>query len=112
MERRYPAISQALTLFSVEVGLDDEVAYRWIDESLANEEYSQDFRVQLEQALTDESVSWKKELDDGETVTVYPADDEEEARSFVVELLWKHYYPNDPLPTLVAAANKSKHSEL
>ncbi|WP_394391828.1 hypothetical protein [Shewanella woodyi] len=112
MERKYPAISQALTLFSVEVGLDDEVAYRMIDESLKNEEYSRDFRSQLEGALTDGSVSWKKALDDGEAVTVYPADEEEEARSFVVELLWKYYYPNERLPTLVAAANKSKHSEL
>ena len=94
-------------LFSVEVGLDDEVAYRMIDESLMNKEHNRKFRSQLEQALTDESISWKKALDDGEVVTVYPADDEAEARDFVVDLLWKHYYPNEPPPTMEASANKS-----
>lgn len=93
-----PTLLNTLSLFSVEVGLADEAAFRAADLNLDNPASLLALKSELLNTLSDRNFSWVQALDDGCNLTVYPADSEEEARAYVIELLWKRYFPNEAIP--------------
>lgn len=93
-----PTLLNTLSLFSVEVGLTNEAAFRAADLNLSNLTSLLALKSELLNTLSDRNFSWVQALDDGGNLTVCPADSEEEARAYVVELLWKRYFPKETIP--------------
>ena len=95
-----PHLFQILSLFSVETGLESAAAYALADRNFRNPKVSAGIRAEFEELLVDPAFSWLHALDDGHHLTVYSADSEEDARAYVVDLLWRRYFSDDAPPVL------------
>ena len=95
-----PILFQTLSLFSAETGLTDEAAFGMLDRGLKDPNQMLRLKSELQQLLADPSFSWLQALDNGHDLTVFPAETEDEARTYVIELLWARYFPNDAIPSL------------
>jgi hypothetical protein len=85
----YPNIKRVLsTVFNCEDGLSLGIAKALYVRSQKTSSNAAELKRELREALSDSSVSWKYLLcnDDYEVIDV---DSEEEARRFVVEVLWE-----------------------
>ncbi|MEF9672753.1 hypothetical protein QNM99_12620 [Pseudomonas sp. PCH446] len=96
--RNYLSLRNLLgSIFSVDVGLKESDALVVLDCVLSDEFQRKDIEYELCQIFKDRSVSWV-ELLDNESYVVYPADDEEDAKAYVVKILWDRVFPNTLAP--------------
>lgn len=96
--KNYPSIRNLLvSIFSVDVGLEecDEIAA--LDRVLSDDSQREEVENELRQLFKDGTISWSEFLDNDEYV-VYPADDEGDAKEYVVENLWNRVFPNESAP--------------
>ncbi|MDP2571615.1 hypothetical protein Q8W40_05435 [Vibrio penaeicida] len=89
----YPSIRNLfISIFSVDVGLEtsDEIALfeRVLSDPIQRAEIEKD----LMKLFRDPSISWLMLLENDDYV-VYPADNEEDARDYVVDTLWNSVFP-------------------
>ncbi|TFF14541.1 hypothetical protein EXW72_03925 [Pseudomonas sp. BCA14] len=80
------------SVFSVDVGFDDLEAQAALKRILNDPAQ----RVIIERELlclyNDESISWVKLLDN-EDYVVYPADDDDDAKSYMTSIFWNQVFP-------------------
>lgn len=90
---KYPCLKNILPIYSANTGLDDDV----LDEMLINSHTSDALHVikqELQDILIDENISLVEFLDmDG--LEVYPAEDENDARWFIVDRIWNVLFPDE-----------------
>ncbi|QDQ25166.1 hypothetical protein FNU76_01660 [Chitinimonas arctica] len=92
---QYPILKNLLvSIMSVDVGLSEEREEAALAASLANGEYRQKLRHELEAAFFDENLSWMSLLDN-ESYCVFPAYSEEEAKEYIKERLWNRIVSMD-----------------
>ncbi|WP_338523930.1 hypothetical protein NUH87_30205 [Pseudomonas batumici] len=96
--QNYLSIKNLLvSIFSVDVGLDEGDAFAVLDRVLNDEFQRGEIERELYQLFKDRSVSWV-ELLDNESYVVYPVDDEDDAKAYIVEILWNRVFPNTSVP--------------
>ena len=93
----YPTIRNALSIFSIQTGLDESAARRALRDSLENPAWRSSLHVELEPLIADERQS-RIELIANEVYEVDEADDEDEAWEIIVELLWPDVFPDRARP--------------
>ncbi|CCN69729.1 hypothetical protein [Vibrio nigripulchritudo] len=94
----YPSIRNLLmSLFSVDVGLEtgDDIAL--FEQVLSDPAQRTEIERELRQLFREPFISWS-ELVDNDDYVAYPADDEKDAREYVVETLWNRVFPNENSP--------------
>ncbi|PCJ30997.1 MAG: hypothetical protein COA99_17565 [Moraxellaceae bacterium] len=94
----YPSLRNLfISIFSVDAGLeeDDEIAalIRVLNDPVQRKE----IEGELKQLFQDDAISWTEFLENDDYV-VYPADDEEDAKEYVIESLWNRVFPNEVAP--------------
>lgn len=93
--KNYPSIRNLLTsIFSVDVGLEEKDEMAALERVLSDPAQRAEIEEELRQLFQDDSISWSELLENDEYV-VYPADDEEDAKEYVVENLWNRVFPNE-----------------
>ena len=96
--KSYPSLKNLLiSIFSVDVGLEENDEIAALERVLSDPPQRAEIEEELRQLFQDFSISWSKLLDNDEYV-VYPADDEEDAKEYVVESLWNRVFPNEAAP--------------
>ncbi|BCG25664.1 hypothetical protein TUM18999_38550 [Pseudomonas tohonis] len=85
------------SIFSVDVGLDENGARAALGRVLNDERQRAKIESELHRLFSDQSVVWM-ELLDNDSYVVYPADDEDDAKNYMVEILWDRVFPNTPAP--------------
>jgi len=85
------------SIFSVDVGLEESDALVVLGRVLGDEFQRGEIEKELCQLFRDRYVSWM-ELLDNESYVVYPADDEDDAKAYMVKILWDRVFPNTPVP--------------
>ena len=96
--KNYPSLRNLLiSIFSVDVGLEENEEIAALERVLNDLAQRADIEKELRQLFQDASISWTELLENDEYV-VYPADDEEDARNYVVETLWDRIFPNEAAP--------------
>lgn len=68
-----------------------------LDKILKDDFQRREIESELVGLFSDSSVSWV-ELLDNESYLVYPADDEDDAKTYMVEILWDRVFPDSPVP--------------
>nr|WP_262925768.1 hypothetical protein [Pseudomonas chlororaphis] len=68
-----------------------------LDRILKDDFQRREIESELVGLFSDSSVSWV-ELLDNESYFVYPADDEDDAKTYMVEILWDRVFPDSPVP--------------
>ncbi len=84
----YPTVRQLLSLFSVDVGLEEAAAKAALINWLSEQQRRQQLSSELQALMQDNEISLVELLDNSEFV-VYPADDEQDARQYILETLWQ-----------------------
>ncbi|WP_417763006.1 hypothetical protein [Shewanella sp.] len=84
----YPTVRQLLSLFSVDVGLEEAAAHGALINWLSEQQRRQQLSDELQALLQDSSISLVELLDNPDFV-VYPADDEQDARQYILATLWQ-----------------------
>ncbi|ADZ92708.1 hypothetical protein [Marinomonas mediterranea] len=96
--KNYPSLRNLLiSIFSVDVGLEESDEIAALDSVLNDPVQRADIEDELRQLFQDSSISWSDLLENDEYV-VYPADDEVDAKEYVVESLWNRVFPNEKVP--------------
>ena len=96
--KNYPSLRNLLiSIFSVDVGLEESEERAALERVLSDPAQRTDIEQELRQLFHDTSISWSELLENDEYV-VYPADDEEDAKEYVVESLWNRVFPNEAAP--------------
>ncbi|MEX0732143.1 MAG: hypothetical protein WED00_15660 [Aquisalimonadaceae bacterium] len=96
--KNYPSIRNLLTsIFSVDVGLEEKDEMAALERVLSDPAQRAEIEEELRQLFQDDSISWSELLENDEYV-VYPADDEEDAKDYVIESLWNRVFPNEAAP--------------
>lgn len=96
--RSYPSIKNLLeSIFSVDVGLDESDALAALGRVLSDKCQREKIERELCKLFNDRSVLWM-ELLDNDSYVVYPADDEDDAKAYMVEILWSRVFPTAPVP--------------
>lgn len=96
--KNYPSLRNLLiSIFSVDVGLVESEEIAALERVLSDPVQRADIEEELRQLFHDASISWSELLENDEYV-VYPADDEEDAKEYVVESLWNRVFPNEAAP--------------
>jgi lipopolysaccharide assembly outer membrane protein LptD (OstA) len=94
----YPSLRNLLiSIFSVDVGLNETEEVAAFERVLSDNSQRREIEVELRQLFQDGVVSWVEFLENDEYV-VYPADDEEDAKEYVVENLWNRVFPDIEAP--------------
>ncbi len=84
----YPTVRQLLSLFSVDVGLEEAAAKAALINWLSEQQRRQQLSSELQALMQDNEISLVELLDNSEFV-VYPADDEQDARQYILATLWQ-----------------------
>lgn len=93
---KYDAIHNLLiSIFSVDIGLDEAEETAALSRVLNDPLQKKEIEKQLRALFEDPNVSWVNLLDNND-YTVYPADDDEDAKEFVIDILWNKVFPNEP----------------
>lgn len=96
--KKYSSIINLLqSIFSVDVGLERNSEIAILDRILKDDFQRREIESELLGLFSDSSVSWV-ELLDNESYLVYPADDEDDAKTYMVEILWDRVFPDSPVP--------------
>jgi hypothetical protein len=96
--KNYPSIRNLLiSIFSVDVGLEESEELAALERVLSDSAQRAEIEQELRQLFHDDSISWSELLENDEYV-VYPADDEEDAKDYVVENLWNRVFPEEAAP--------------
>ncbi|RXU69912.1 hypothetical protein CW358_04445 [Pseudomonas protegens] len=96
--KKYSSIINLLqSIFSVDVGLERNSEIAILDRILKDDFQRREIESELVGLFSDSSVSWV-ELLDNESYLVYPADDEDDAKTYMVEILWDRVFPDSPVP--------------
>ncbi len=96
--KKYSSIINLLqSIFSVDVGLERNSEIAILDRILKDDFQRKEIESELVGLFSDSSVSWV-ELLDNESYLVYPADDEDDAKTYMVEILWDRVFPDSPVP--------------
>ena len=96
--QNYSSIRNLLeSIFSVDVGLDENDALAALGRVLSDKCQREKIERELCELFKDGSVLWM-ELLDNESYVVYPADDEGDAKAYIVEVLWSRVFPNASVP--------------
>lgn len=96
--KKYSSIINLLqSIFSVDVGLERNSEISILDRILKDDFQRREIESELVGLFSDSSVSWV-ELLDNESYLVYPADDEDDAKTYMVEILWDRVFPDSPVP--------------
>ena len=96
--KNYPTLRNLLiSVFSVDVGLEENEEIAALERMLSDPAQRTEIEGELRQLFQDTSTSWSELLENDEYV-VYPADDEEDAKEYVVESLWNRVFPNEAAP--------------
>ena len=94
----YPSIRNVLlSIFSVDVGLEESEAAAALERVLSDNSQRSEIESELKILFQDGGVSWSELLENDEYV-VYPADDEDDAREYFVEIIWSKVFPGEPSP--------------
>ncbi len=94
----YPSLRNLLiSIFSVDVGLEESDEIAALERVLSDPIQKAEIESELKQLFKDKSISWSELLENEEYV-VYPADDEEDAKEYVIENLWNRVFPNETTP--------------
>ncbi|GGB22084.1 hypothetical protein [Agarivorans gilvus] len=86
-----------ISVFSVDVGLEENEEIEALERVLSDSSQRMEIEGELRQLFQDTSISWSELLENDEYV-VYPADDEADAKAYVVESLWNRVFPNELAP--------------
>lgn len=93
--KNYPSLRNLLiSIFSVDVGLEESDEIAALDRVLSDGSQREEIEAELRQLFQDEAISWSEFLENDEYV-VYPADDENDAKEYVVDNLWNRVFPNE-----------------
>jgi len=96
--KNYPSLRNLLiSIFSVDVGLEESDEIAALERVLGDQAQREEIEVELRQLFNDEAISWTELLENDEYI-VYPADDEEDAKEYVTEILWNRVFPTEPVP--------------
>lgn len=96
--KKYSSIINLLqSISSVDVGLERNSEIAILDRILKDDFQRREIESELVGLFSDSSVSWV-ELLDNESYLVYPADDEDDAKTYMVEILWDRVFPDSPVP--------------
>jgi len=96
--KNYPyLINLLISIFSVDVGLEESEEIAALDRVLSDDSQRKEIENELRHLFQDEVISWSELLENDEYV-VYPADDEDDAKMFVVESLWNRVFPDKSAP--------------
>lgn len=96
--KNYPTLRNLLiSVFSVDVGLEESEEMAALERVLSEPSQRTEIEGELRQLFQDATISWSELLENDEYV-VYPADDEEDAKEYVVESLWNRVFPNESAP--------------
>ncbi|QMV15560.1 hypothetical protein [Vibrio spartinae] len=94
----YPSLRNLLiSIFSVDVGLEESDEIAALERVLSDPIQKAEIESELKQLFKDKSICWSELLENEEYV-VYPADDEEDAKEYVIENLWSRVFPNETTP--------------
>ncbi|MCO7608962.1 hypothetical protein NJH83_01845 [Pseudomonas chlororaphis] len=97
MKKYLSIINLLQSIFSVDVGLERNSEIAILDRILKDDFQRREIESELVGLFSDSSVSWV-ELLDNESYLVYPADDEYDAKIYMVEILWDRVFPDSPVP--------------
>lgn len=94
----YPFLKNLLiSIFSVDVGLEESSEIAALGRVLSNPSQKLKIEEELRQLFQDTTISWSDLLDNDEYV-VYPADNEDDAKKYIIDNLWSRVFPNNPAP--------------
>lgn len=94
----YPVIKNLLcSVFSVDVGFDEGEAFSALDRVLNDKHQREIIESELLEIFNDPSVCLVEMLDN-DSYVVYPADDEGDAKAYLVDILWNKVFPDIPAP--------------
>ncbi|EGQ7681320.1 TPA: hypothetical protein KD853_002814 [Vibrio parahaemolyticus] len=97
---KYSIIVNVLeSVLSVDVGLNEFEEQECLKRMFDSPEKVAALKAELEQLLSDTSIDLI-ELLDNDSYTAYPADDEQDAKQFIVDCIWKRVI-NNPVNTSV-----------
>lgn len=85
------------SVFSVDVGFDEGEAFSALDRVLNDKQQRAVIESELLELFNDPSVCLVEMLDNDGYV-IYPADDEEDAKAYLEEILWRKVFPGMPAP--------------
>ncbi|NOZ54346.1 MAG: hypothetical protein GXP08_14650 [Gammaproteobacteria bacterium] len=96
--KNYPSLKNLfISIYSVDVGLEESEEKAALDRVLSDHAQRKEIEGELKQLFKDEAISWVELLENDEYV-VYPADDEDDAKGYVIDSLWSRIFPNEPAP--------------
>lgn len=96
----YPSLRNLfISIFSVDVGLEENDEIAALNRVLNDVNQREEIESELRLLFQDDTISWSELLENDDYV-VYPADDEDDAKEYVVESLWNRVFPNDAVPKL------------
>lgn len=96
--KNYPTLRNLLiSVYSVDVGFEKNEEIAALERVLSDPAQRAEIEGELRQLFQDASISWSELLENDEYV-VYPADDEEDAKEYVVESLWSRVFPYEDAP--------------
>lgn len=90
--KKYRLINSVLGgIYGVQVGYSDDQALLELKKDLNNQIFRNSIEYELEEAFSDDNISWAEMLNDNE---VGYFEDEAEAREFVKEMVWDVVFEN------------------
>lgn len=92
-------IRKVLGLFDISVGLSDAAATSLLSQQLSVPEWRAEFVAELRAALADAATPWRHLLFN-DSYEVYEFETEQEARDWVVSVLWNTACPGEPVLTV------------
>ncbi len=81
----------------MDVGLDENDARAALERVLSDKSQREEVERELCELFKDRSVLLV-ELLDNDCYVVYPAEDEADAKAYIVEILWDRVFPTAPVP--------------
>jgi hypothetical protein len=95
MMKQYPRLRNILTsVFSIDVGLSESQEKAALLRAASNEEWKAAIKNELLDVLSDTEISLVEFLEN-EEYEAYPADNEDEARDFIITRLWSVLFPGE-----------------
>jgi hypothetical protein len=95
MMKQYPRLRNILTsVFSIDVGLSESQEKSALIRAASSEEWKAAIKNELLGVLSDNEISLVEFLENKE-YEAYPADDEDEARDFIITRLWNVLFPGE-----------------
>ena len=107
---KYSTVRNALEMFSVQLGLDDESAVKMVRRSLQNETWRASLEDELRRLVFDPAAPWR-DLVANEAYEIDEPESSEEAREVVLSAIWNIVFPEEAPPspgTVLAQSSKTE----